>query len=57
MLDLNECRGVGGDSLAYALPGLKHLEALNVTGLEEIQDYLVTDAAIALPLRELSLNR
>lgn len=57
LLDLNECRGVGADSLAYAVTGLKHLHSLNLSGMGEVNDALLTEAALALPLREVTLSR
>lgn len=48
---------MGADSLTYALTGLKHLRSLNLAGMGEVGDVLLTEAALALPLREITLSR
>lgn len=57
VLDLEECRGIGADSLAYALTGLPALRVLNLGGNPEVSDALLSEAALAAPLREVSLCR
>ncbi len=57
VLDLEECRGIGADSLAYALTGLPALRVLNLGGNLEVSDALLSEAALAAPLREVSLCR
>ncbi len=57
VLDLEECRGIGADSLGYALTGLPKLRVLNLSGNPEVSDALLSEAALAVPLREVSLCR
>lgn len=57
VLDLEECRGIGADSLGYALTGLPKLRVLNLSGNREVSDALLSEAALAVPLREVSLCR
>lgn len=57
VLDLEECRGIGADSLGYALTGLPQLRVLSLSGNPEVSDALLSEAALAAPLREVSLSR
>ena len=57
VLDLEECRGIGADSLGYALTGLPRLRVLSLSGNPEVSDALLSEAALAAPLREVSLSR
>ncbi len=57
VLDLEECRGIGAESLGYALTGLPELRVLNLGGNAEVSDELLAEVALAAPLREVSLAR
>lgn len=57
VLDLEECRGIGADSLGYALTGLPKLRVLNLSGNPEVSDALLSETALAAPLCEVSLCR
>ena len=56
ILDLEECRGLGRDTLAalFKADALPALERLTLDGIAEVSDSLLTQAALALPALQVS---
>lgn len=60
VLNLADCRGLGGESLRAVLCGSKNLgqlEGLTLDGIAEVDDQLITEVCLALPqLSRLSIK-
>ncbi|EIE21398.1 RNI-like protein [Coccomyxa subellipsoidea C-169] len=56
MLDLTECRGISVQSLQQCLTSLKSLRVLELNGDTEVTDDLLTEVALACPLRRLGVS-
>ncbi|CAL8469688.1 g9229 [Coccomyxa elongata] len=55
VLDLTECRGISTQSLQQCLTSLKSLQVLELNGDTEVTDDLLTEVALACPLRRLAV--
>lgn len=56
ILDLEECRGLGEETLAalFKPDALPALERLTLDGIAEVSDSLLTEAGLALPSLQVS---
>eukprot|EP00803_Ostreobium_quekettii_P003278 evm.model.scf_2717.2 EVM.evm.TU.scf_2717.2 scf_2717:9096-14414(+) len=55
-LDLAECRGISGETLQYSVSQLTCLTSLNLTGIPEVSDDVLSAIASNCPLTRISLD-